>query len=84
MFKIKNEFDRLGLLADAVNKKINNKRFILSQSANKRYMSYCLYDYVTKNYVVFNTIMFSGHYQYNKNVVPAEFVEMENLLTNAA
>ncbi len=84
MFKIKNEFDRLGLLADAVNKKINNKRFIMSQSANKRYMSYCLYDYVSKKHVVFNTIMFSGHYRYNKNAVPAEFAEMEKMLRNAA
>ena len=47
-------------------------------------MSYCLYDYVTKKHVVFDTIMFSGHYQYDKSVVPAEFAEMENLLTNAS
>jgi len=82
MFKIKAEFDRIVLLADAVNKKLGKKRFYSMTSGTKRFTSYGLYDSENKTYVLFDTIMFSGHYNYNKNVMPSEFAEMEEMLTS--
>jgi hypothetical protein len=83
MFKIKNEFDRICVLANSANNALNMKRFLPMSNTNRRYASYGIYDYVTKEYVLFDTIMFSGHYNYNKNSKPSEFNEMEALIKRA-
>lgn len=80
MFKIKNEFGRIAVLADVANEQQKRKRFIASESSKQKYPTYCLYDTVTKKYVVFDSIMFAGHYAYNKNTTPRELEEMEQLI----
>lgn len=82
MFKIKTEFDRITLLADAVNKKLGKRRFYPMTGGTKRFSQYGLYDNENKKYVLFDTIMFSGHYNYIKSVMPQEFVEMEEMLNS--
>lgn len=83
MFKIKNEFDRICVLADTANQKLRSKRFLPMSNTNRKYASYGVYDNVTKRYVLFDTIMFAGHYNYNKNRKPPEFDEMEQLIRQA-
>ena len=83
MFKIKNEFDRICVLASSANNSLNMKRFLPMSNTNRKYASYGVYDSVTKKYVLFDTIMFSGHYNYNKKTKPPEFDEMEALIKSA-
>lgn len=83
MFKIKNEFDRICVLANSANNSLNMKRFLPMSNQHRRYTTYGVYDNVTKQYVLFDTIMFSGHYNYNKNTKPPEFGEMESLIKRA-
>ena len=83
MFRIKNDFDRICVLADSANNSLNRKRFITMSNSHRKYATYGVYDTVSKRYVLFDTIMFSGHYKYNKNTRPPEFNEMEQLIKQA-
>jgi hypothetical protein len=82
MFKIKNEFDRICVLADVANKKLNFKRFHTMSATKQKYAQFGIYDSVDKKFVLFDTIYFAGHYGYDKHVKPQEFVEMEKLIEN--
>lgn len=80
MFKIKQEFDRLGALAESANGKLRSKRFHMMSHHYRKYGTYGIYDSETKQYILFDTIMFAGHYAYNKHNKPKEFVEIEELI----
>ena len=84
MFKIKNEFGRIAVMADVANDNLKFKRFIATESTKQKYPTYCLYDTVTKKYVVFDSIMFAVHYNYDKKTAPKELVEMETLIRNGS
>ena len=47
---------------------------------SNRYVTFGIYDSVSKQYALFDTINLSGNFRYNSNSVPREFNEMRKLI----
>jgi hypothetical protein len=83
MFKLNKEFEQISNMVDSANAKLNKPRFHAIFHQNKRFVTVGLYDSLTKTYELFDSINFAGNFRYDKNVKPAEFVRMENMLRSS-
>lgn len=83
MFKLNKEFEQISNMAETLNARLAKPRFHIINQQNKRFVTVGLYDTVTKNYELFDSINFAGNFRYDKNVKPAEFTRMENMLRSA-
>jgi hypothetical protein len=83
MFKLNKEFEQISNLATTVNSRLNKPRFHTIFHQNKRFVTVGLYDALTKQYELFDSINFAGNYRYDKNVKPVEFFRMESMLKSA-
>lgn len=66
------------------NRELGFQRFFRCQDTdnNGRINSFGVYDSVSKKYVVFETINFSGNFRYDAQTVPNEVREMERLVNS--
>lgn len=80
MKKINKKFDEIWRKAEQRNSKEGN-RFHKIYEQNKRYITFGVYDSVTKKYSLFNTINFIGNFRYNTHTVPSEFNYMEEIVS---
>jgi len=83
MFKFNREFDEIWKKAEETNNRLHKSRFLKIFQQNKRFSTVGLYDSETKKYVIFDSINFAGNFRYEKNTMPAEFIEMKRMLSNA-
>jgi hypothetical protein len=79
MRHLTNVFNEIWALAEERNRQ--GAGFIRIYESKKRYVTFGIYDSVTKKYCLFNTINLVGNFRYNSKVVPPEFAEMRNLVT---
>lgn len=84
MFKLTREFDSIWEKAQKVNAKSEGQRFFKIFQQTKRFVTIGLYDSVTKQYELFDTVNFAGNFRYDKNTKPAELVTMENMVNQAS
>lgn len=80
MKKISKRFDEIWRKAEKRNN-TEGMRFHKIYSQNKRYITMGVYDSVSKKYSTFDTINLIGNFRYNTQTVPAEFDEMEKIVT---
>jgi hypothetical protein len=83
MFKLTREFDSIWADAQKVNEKSEGQRFYKIFQQTKRFVTIGLYDSVTKQYELFDTVNFAGNFRYDKNEKPVELVTMANMVKNA-
>jgi len=83
MFKLNREFDQLWSKAVKINESSNGQRFHRIFQQSKRFVTVGLYDSVSKQYVLFDTVNFAGNYRYDKNIKPDEFRVMEKMVQKA-
>ena len=73
-------FNDIWTLAEERNRR-EGKSFIKIYESKKRYVTFGIYDSITKKYCLFNTINLVGNFRYNSKVVPPEFAEMRRLVS---
>lgn len=83
MFKLNREFDQLWSKAVKINESSNGPRFHRIFQQSKRFVTVGLYDSVSKQYALFDTVNFAGNYRYDKNIKPDEFRVMEKMVQKA-
>jgi hypothetical protein len=81
--RLSKKFDEICASAEKYNKENRTDRFLRMFDQSKKFVSMGLYDSVTKKYVVFDTINLTGNFRYSNNVLPNEFIEMENMIKRA-
>lgn len=79
MRHLTNVFNDIWALAEERNRE--GAKFYKIYESKKRYVTFGIYDSVTKRYCLFNTINLVGNFRYNSKVVPPEFAEMRSLVT---
>lgn len=82
MFKLTREFDLLWEQAQKVNERSSGNRFHKIFQQTKRFVTVGLYDSVTKQYELFDSVNYAGNFRYDKNTKPVEFVRMEKMVYN--
>lgn len=82
MRKIVKSFDTIWSKAEAVNRK-RGERFVRCFDSRGKYLSFGIYDKVTKKYALFDTINLTGNFRYNASETIAELTDMEEMVTNA-
>ena len=83
MCKLNREFDLLWSKAVKVNEQSSGQRFHRIFHQSKRFVTVGLYDSVTKQYALFDTVNFAGNFRYDKNIKPDEFSVMEKMVQKA-
>jgi len=84
MFKLNREFDQLWSQAVKVNETQGRHRFHRIFQQSKRFVTVGIYDSVTKQYALFDSVNFAGNYRYDKNIKPDEFIVMEKMVQKAS
>lgn len=79
MRHLTNVFNEIWALAEERNRQGGG--FIKIYESKKRYVTFGIYDSVTKKYCLFHTINLVGNFRYNSKVVPPEFKEMRKLVS---
>lgn len=83
MFKLNREFDQLWSKAAKANEKTGTHRFHRIFQQTKRFVTVGLYDSVTKQYELFDSVNYAGNFRYNKLTKPVEFANMEKMVQKA-
>jgi hypothetical protein len=81
MRKLASTFDEIWEKAEQRNK-AEGGRFYRIFEQKRRYVTYGVYDSVSKKYVLFNTINLVGNFRYDSRFVPPEFNEMNELVNS--
>jgi hypothetical protein len=84
MFKLNREFDQLWGRAQKVNESVGSNRFQRIFHQQKRFVTVGLYDSVTKQYELFDSVNFAGNFRYDKNTKPVEFALMEKMVERSS
>ena len=82
MRKIVKSFDTVWAKAEVINKR-NSNRFVRCFDSRGKYLSFGIYDTVTKQFALFDTINLTGNFRYNASDVIPELVQMEKMISNA-
>ena len=82
MRKIVKSFDNIWSKAESVNRK-KGDRFVRCFDSRGKYLSFGIYDKVTKKYALFDTINLTGNFRYNASEDIPELLYMEEMVTNA-
>lgn len=83
MRRLAKRFGEICTLAEKFNAEKRQNRFQKMYNQDKRFVSFGIYDTVTKQYVLFDTVNLTGNFRYSNNTAPPELDEMENLIRKA-
>jgi hypothetical protein len=83
MKKIALKFEEIWKKAETFNKEQKTERFYKMQDQRKKYMTFGIYDSVTKKYALFDSINLTGNFRYDNNVIPEEVWDMYNMVSKA-
>lgn len=81
MRKISKKFDDIWQKAEEIN--VKGRRFERIYSFNKKYITMGIYDTVSKQYALFDTINLVGNFRYSPQEIPAELYHMEQIVKSA-
>ena len=82
MRKIIKSFDEIWSKAEAFNRK-KVDRFVKCFDSRGKYVSFGIYDKISKKYCLFDTINLTGNFRYNASESIPELSEMEKMISNA-
>lgn len=82
MRKIVKSFDEIWSKAEAFNRK-KEDRFVKCFDSRGKYVSFGIYDKISKKYCLFDTINLTGNFRYNASESIPELSEMEKMISNA-
>lgn len=83
MRRLAKRFGEICTLVEKFNAEKRQNRFQKMYNQDKRFVSFGIYDTVTKQYVLFDTVNLTGNFRYSNNTAPPELDEMENLIRKA-
>lgn len=84
MRKIIQKFEEVWQNAEKFNKEKRTERFCRIFDQRKKYVTFGLYDTVTKKYALFDSINLTGNFRYDNHTIPGEVRDMERMVTAAS
>lgn len=83
MRKIIQKFEEVWQNAEKFNRVNRTDRFCRIFDQQRKYVTFGLYDTVTKKYALFDTINLTGNFRYDNHTIPAEVRDMERMVNTA-